>query len=316
MTHESDEPNHARRGFLIGAGAVATLAAASGSATDADAAPAATTTTAAAPQASPVAASIASAPRNGCLYRYASYFDFSCESPNANRAWGGFGVYSQVASTNLWTSFEIPPGTLIREIEWYVRNNTATSVAAYGRLWTAGTGDLFFVVRDAVIPVSAGIVATRVEVPEASWGPYPQGTKLQLGLRTPTNGDIQINGARVGLSDGGGQASVRNSLLTVYNTRTGPGKFAAGETRVITLPEEACQPGTVAVLLNISATAGSPNGILKVFSATGLAPYRSMTYGSQPVTQTVTVAIPKSRKIRVQASKAVHLMIELVGTTA
>src|SRR5690606_1052772 len=125
MTHESDEPNHARRGFLIGAGAVATLAAASGTATDAEAAPAATTVTASAPQASPVANTIASPPLNGRLYRYQQMFDFSCESATAQRTWGGFGVYSGNTASLNWASVDIPAGALIRDIEWYVRNNSA-----------------------------------------------------------------------------------------------------------------------------------------------------------------------------------------------
>lgn len=151
-------------------------------------------------EASPVTTTIASATKPRYIYRHCFMFDFTPEGPASNRAWGGYGAYTQGSTSLLWASIEIPPDTLVREIEWYVRNASTSPINALGRIWRAGTGALVTTIADTTIPVGTAITASLSIVGQSTWGPHPTGTKLALSVRTPTDGTVQINGVRVGFS--------------------------------------------------------------------------------------------------------------------
>ena len=215
---------------------------------------------------SPVDTSLGSAAQSGFTYRTVSMFDFTPEASASPRAWGGYGTYTANAASFLWASIEIPAGALIRDIEWYVRNGSTAPVTGLGRLWVAGQGNLFSTVADATIAVSASTTRTRITVPVASRGPYPLSTKLNLGINTPSDATVQVNGCRVGFSQGGGQLGLLPTPIRVYDSRTST-KLAAGETRTVTLPSSLIQPGVAGIKANVIATATEAAGHLKLFSA-------------------------------------------------
>lgn len=320
MSEEAQGPL-SRRGLMLGAGAAAAvIGSALTGAQPAAAEPGDGKTAAGDPKApavlaSPVTSSLGSAPQHGFTYKTVSMFDFTPEGSTAQRTWGGFGTYTATSATNLWASVEIPPGSLVRDIEWYVRNNSASPVDALGRLWVAGTGTLYAVVADVSIAVSGSISRTRVVVPTASRGPYPLSTRLALGLFTPSDGLVQVNGCRVGFSQGGAQLGLLPTPIRVYDSRSGA-KFAAGETRTITLPSTLIQPGVAGIKANVIATATEASGHLKVFSAASALPSASsVNYATaDTIVNELTTTVSAARQIKVYSSKKAHVVIDVTAT--
>ncbi|GAB3757428.1 hypothetical protein [Microlunatus parietis] len=320
MSEEAQGPL-SRRGLMLGAGAAAAvLGSALTGAQPAAAEPGDGKTAAGDPKnpsvlASPVTSSLGSAPQHGFTYKTVSMFDFTAEFASAQRAWGGYGTYTANAASPLWASVEIPAGSLIRDIEWYVRNSSANPVTALGRLWVAGSGSLTATVADVSIAVSTSITRTRVVVPAASYGPYPLSTRLNLGISTPSDGTIQINGCRVGFSQGGAQLGLLPTPIRVYDSRSGA-KFAAGETRTITLPSTLIQPGVAGIKANVIATATEASGHLKVFSAASALPSSSsVNYATaDTIVNELTTTVSAARQIKVYSSKKAHVVIDVTAT--
>ncbi|ACQ79039.1 hypothetical protein Bcav_0778 [Beutenbergia cavernae DSM 12333] len=334
MRHDQtgDDAGHegvelARRGLILGAGATAlagVIAAVPGIALAAPreaTAPDAGTTTdgPATPLASPITSTIASAPQNGYSYAVASMFDFTPESPTSQRAWGGVGVYTANAPGMLWASVDIPAGALVRDIEWYVRNTSGATVHALARLWAAGTGNLFATLRDIVIPTGSAITATRGSVPSAAYGPYPTATKLNLGLFTPVDGSVQVNGVRVGMTRGGSSTGLLASPVRIYDSRRSGGRFAAGSTRTLTVPVSVAASGVTGILANLTAIGGTGSGHLRVYPASSpLPPTAAVTYrGDGSASENAQpIGISTARQFKVYASAPVHLIVDVIGTLA
>jgi hypothetical protein len=315
VSKDNDHAGYARRDVLAGAGALLGVVAVNSTAAEAQAANG--SAAASMTRASPVTSTIASPPANGRIYRTFSQFDFSTESGSAIRQYGGYGVYSSVNGSTLWTSCEIPAGALVRDIEWYVYNNSGTTLQALARVWTAGLGNLFTAVADCPIPSGPAISATRINVPQASQGPFPSGTKLQLGLGTPPDGRVQVNGVRVGFSNGGGRIALRPEYFTAYDSRTQGGIFQAGQTRIIDIPAAIAPSGTVGIIANVQALNGTGDGFLRIYPANANPPTRSLQFAAiKPVVQMLTVALPPTRKIKIFASAPVHVIIQVAGTIA
>ena len=268
------------------------------------------------PPASPVTSTIASAPASGFVYRDVSFWDFTPENPASQRSYGGSGVYTATTLSTLWATLEIPAGAQIRTIEWYVFNNTGATLSALGRLWAAGEGNLATVVADTTIATNTAITATLTNVPTDSLGPYPPGTKLNLGISTSTDATAQVNGARVGFGFGDGTLSVRPNSFRAYSSQDTGGKFAAGETRAITLAAANVQPGTNGLMINVTTTLASANGFLKVYGGTTVPPAEMYFTSNSPITEFMIVAVPATRVIKVFASTSVHVIIDVLGTVA
>jgi len=326
MTIENS-PALRRRGLLLGAGAAATaLASATAGAVPAaaaraqsgpgDQALASQGRVSAGRDGSPVSSTLASAPISGYTYRHVSMFDFDAEIPTAPRRWGGYGVYTEGGNA-LNASVEIPAGARIRDVEWYAYNNSGAPVSALARLWVPGTGTLYNTVVDASIPSGTAVTRTRVVAPAASYGPYPVGCKLYLVFNSEDN-LRQVNGARVGFDQGAGMAGLLPTPVRVYDSHTTGGILAAGSTRTITLPAGVVVPGTTGVLANITAVGATAAGYLKVYPGHGAVPAASaLNYPvGGAIANAMTVGVSASRQIKIYASKAVHVIVDVTGTIA
>jgi hypothetical protein len=309
----SDESTMGRRGLILGAGALA----AAGVTGSAEAAPAPGPTAAGSGVAeSPVAGTLGSAPVSGYTYHHASMFDFTAESGAAQRSWGGHGVWA--TGSILWASIEIPSGARIRDVEWYVLNTSGNPVTAMARLWAAGTGGLGSSVINATIPSGAEVIQRVRVVPTATtYGPYPLGCKLNVGLFSADE-SVQINGARVGFEVGNGRTGLMSTPVRAYDSRLTGGKLASGETRVITLPPTIVLPGVTGALLNITAHSAVASGWLKVYPGHGAVPGASaLNYlPGQTIANAMIVGVSSARQIKIYAHKSVHVMVDINGTIA
>lgn len=203
VTDEDEAPRLGRReliagGLIAGAAGVAMAgdAEARSATTGAGRAPSAV-----APQDSPVTAPLGSPAIPGFVYQSVHFFDFTPEAAGANRAYGGSGTYATGANSTMWASMDIPTGALIRDVEWYVRNTSGSPVSVACRLWAPGRANLVALVLESFVPTAAsGIQVVRGTTTQSTWGPHPVGARIALGLFTPTNQSVQVNGARVGFS--------------------------------------------------------------------------------------------------------------------
>lgn len=264
----------------------------------------------------PPASSIASAPISGYTYRQVSLFDFSPEASTAQRAWSPYGVYALVNACNLWASMEIPAGALVRDIEWYARNASGATAIGLGRYWRPDSASLYPTAVDVTIGASVDVAAYRATVPLSQAGPLPVGTKLFLGLYTGTDGQLTVNGVRVGFSQGAGATGLLPTPVRAYDSRVSGGKLAKGSTRVITLPASAVPAGTTAALVNITATNGKTSGYLKVYPGNASAPASSaINFAAGPaIANAMTVGVSSARQIRIYASADVHVIVDVSGT--
>ena len=314
MSLETTQPDGvARRHLLTGAGvaAVAGLVAAGASPALADA------DTAAGGNVSddtPVTPTVGSAAISGYAYRYASMFDFLPESTSVQRFWGGWGAYTS-SGTTMWASMDIPAGARVRDLEWYVYNTSGSPVSCVGRVWAAGVGTLNYLAVDTQASSGTGVRAFRTAVPSSTYGPFPMGSKLQLGFNCFAAASSQINGVRVGFSNGAGAIGMLSSPVRAYDSRE-HSKLSAGATRTITLPTSVCPAGTTAVSANVIVVAAEGAGQLKVWpghvSSTSSVAVNYLEGVTASNAQLVGVSA--SRKIRVWSSKKAHVVIEVSGT--
>jgi hypothetical protein len=135
-----------RRGLIIGAGAAALIAGA------AAVQPAAAKPTSPhgsevithprSADGSPITTTIASAPLSGYSYRTVSMYDFEPFYAASQKTWGGSGIYTAGTSGPVRASVEIPPGALVRDVEYYIYNNSGSPVSPDTYLYVAGSGSL------------------------------------------------------------------------------------------------------------------------------------------------------------------------------
>lgn len=317
-------PTLARRGLVLGAGAAALAAGSLAGALPARAASAGSTTadgagdglSAAAQADSPVASTIGSPPISGYTYRHVSWLDFQPESGPATRDYGGRGVHSSGVSPYMWATVEIPAGALVRDIEWYVYNESGSAVTGLGRLWAAGTGTLFSTLADTSVPSSATTQARRSVVSSSNYGPHPLGTKIALGLQTNATGTIQVNGARVGFSQGAGAVGLLPVPIRAYDTRVTGGKLAAGVVRTITLSSTIVRPGTTGLIVNVTAVAPAGGGYLKVYPGNVAQPEVSTINfaAGEVIANMIFVGVSSSRQVKLYSSQSVHVVLDVTGT--
>ncbi len=267
---------------------------------------------------SPITTTIASPPVSGWTYRTVSMYAFKPFDPAAQPTWGGSGVYPAVASTALRAEFEIPAGTLVREIEYYVYNASGSNQQADAYLYVPGSGTISSISAGVSIPSGPGITANRVVVPPTSYGPYPVGSALLASIGLPSNGTVQINGVRVGFSNGAGDVGLLSTPLRAYDSRTSGGRLIAGTTRTITLPSSVVAPGVTGVLVNVTATNAASPGYLKVYPASGAVPAASAInfVTGTAIANAVVVGVSNGRQVKIFASATTHVILDITGTVS
>jgi hypothetical protein len=323
-TEPEQVPAIGRRGLIVGAGAAALIAGVT-AVQPAAAKPIAphgkeVTVNPHPADGSPITSTIASTPISGWTYRTVCMYDFEPFDPAAQKTWGGSGTYTAGTASTLRATVEIPPGALVREVEYYVYNNSGSPVFPDSYLYVAGTGTISSISGGVSVPSNASaITANRVFIGTGTQGPYPLGSRLLVSLSTPTNGLVQINGARVGFSQGAGEVGLLNAPYRAYDSRVTGGKLLANTTRTITLPSSIVSLGTAGVIVNLTAVNGVANGYLKLFSAAASEPTSSaLNYSGTgaAIANQLIVAVSNARQIKVRTNKDVHFVIDVTGTVA
>jgi hypothetical protein len=320
---EDDLTDHTigRRGLILGAGAAALVAGASltqPAAAEPDVVPGDEVRVNAHADGSPITTTIASAPVSGWVYRTVCMFDFEPVSPSSQRTWGGSGTYTAGAAGALRAAVEIPPGSQVRDVEYYIYNNSGSDVFPDTYLYVAGTGTITSINASVAVHSGPSTTATRVAIPATHNGPYPFGSRLLVSLTTPTTGTVQINGARVGFTRSSGEIGLLDAPVRAYDSRDFT-KLSAGATRTITLPSSIVAPGVNAVLINLIAINGEADGYLRVFSAAAALPTSSSVNfpgTGKAVANWQIVGVSAARQIKVYSSKTTDFVIDVTGTVS
>jgi hypothetical protein len=266
----------------------------------------------------PPLTAIGSAPITGYVYKSASMYDFFPFNPSSAKTWGGFGVYTAGSGSSMRATVEVPPGALLRDVEYYVYNNAGSNTFTDTWLYLPGQGTITSLSANGTIPSNGAISAVRVEVPSTLWGPYPVGSVLLVGMSTPTDATVQINGARVGFSHGGGTTGLFAGPHRVYDSRK-TSKIGKGKTRTITLSADLIPPGVSGVILNVHAQGATKAGSLKVYAGDASAPSAStisFQHSGEAIADGITIPISSTRKIKVYASEKVDVIVDLLGTVS
>jgi Tol biopolymer transport system component len=188
-----------------------------------------------------------------------------------------------------------PVGTLVRIAGAHLTGATAVSFG--------GTAAVFAVLSDAEVEASvpAGAVTGTVGVTT------PFGAALSATLFTVTG------------SSGGGQGFHTLTPCRAVDTRSETPALAAGETRVFTLAGRCAVPATARALsLNVTATAATANGNLRLYPAGVALPTTSVINYTAGLSRAnnATIALSSTGEIAVtcsQASGSVHLVLDVNG---
>lgn len=240
-------------------------------------------------------------------------YDFVPFDGAGQRTWGGLGTYAAVSGGAMRATMQIPPGALLRDVEFYVYNNSSNAVVAEVFAAVAGSGFINQIGSVSVPVSSSGIQRARVAISQTVNGPFPPSSLVMVGVSTPSSGTVQVNGARIGLS-GGSAVSLLPTPVRAYDSRSGS-RFTAGSTRTVTLPTTVAAPGTVGVLVNVLATGATAGGYLKAWAADAATPSASVlnhTAGAS-IANMVTVGISAGRQLKVFASASTHVVLDIVG---
>lgn len=307
-------PNPAlrRRDLMLGAGALAALGAAvaarPAAAKPKDPPPLVGERSA---QGSPITSTIATPRRNGYVYRTLSMWDFLPESAEANLVYTDRGMYVSAGSSQLWAAVDAPAGALLRDIEFYAFNNSGRNVSCLVWLWSASGGfSAYLTVVN--VPSSGRMAAVRAEIPSASSGPFPTGTKLCTWFNTGNDGLVRINGARLGFSQGAAELGFLSGPERVYDSRA-VSTFAANETRTITLPAAIVPRGCVGVAANLTVTGATGTGWLKAWPAHAAEPAASALNftANVPIANGLALGISAGGQIKLKVSKAAHVIVDV-----
>lgn len=324
----SELPDPIRRRLLLGAGTAAVLGAgllagpAAASAPTDPVTPEVPQTPSAIPEggppaqmlASPITSTIASARRSGYVYRTVGEWDFTAEGTDSLRKFGTKGVYTSGVPSSMWATVDIPAGALVRDVEFYIFNNTGVNAYASAWLWSAGDGYLGAQIASVTVPSTNQLIAVSTDVTDSNYGPYPTGTKLFVTLYTTSDAKLQINGARVGMTGGGAHLGFLPSPNRIYDSRDF-GKFAANETRTITVPAAVAPRGCTGIAANITVTQGTQYGFLKIWPGHGSEPTASVLNwnAGTDVANALPIGISSSGQLMIKAISPVHVIVDVTG---
>jgi hypothetical protein len=315
--------NLSRRAILSGIGVVGGVAALGATASPALAAPSAraksgpNAQSAAHPDAAPsLPPSIASAPEAAVAYQFVGWHDFAAENNSTyGRKYGGNGAYTDVDPDYLAAFVDMPPGALIHDVEFYLANTVAVDL--YGITWVTSQGTnagSFWLQQNHA--ANAVLHAVKFAIPATLNGPFPFGSRIGVSVPTPTDGSVQINGVRFGLTHTPRSTVLLPAVHRVYSS-TAARPLTAGHT--VTVP--------LASYLPVGA-----NGALYTVSVHGLAGHGSIVAGptggklSVPAVQwghagdrasnSVTSMVSSTRKITIKSAAGsgdALVQVDLVG---
>lgn len=266
---------------------------------------------------------LASAPLSGYSYTYLTMWDFTPENFGQGRAWtGAGGVYTPTGSGGaLWATAQLPPGAVLGDVEWYLSASQDTQLL--GRIWLAGTPALYLQAVDGMIAGgSAGEVrAQRIVATSTANGPYPTGSALALGVYTPNDKSVAVNGVRVGYKLAPAGEVLLSSPVRMYDSRSSS-KISHGQTRSHNLASR-LPVGALGAILNVTVTSTEKSGYLTVYASTASRPGASSINWSssgQTIANGVESAVSSGRSIKVSAGgpsgSRTHYLVDLVGYIA
>ncbi|MCU1498819.1 MAG: hypothetical protein JWM47_2772 [Acidimicrobiales bacterium] len=310
MTEAND--GISRRAVLTGLGAVgggAVIAGAMAGPVGAEPGPSTGAGTRAAP---PGLVEISSTPVEGVSYRFLTMFDFSPET--GTREWSGNGGTFVNTTGFLWASLDLPPGAVLRDVEFYTRNSA--EAAGWVRIWRSGNAFLPTTGADVTIPAAADLHATRLVIPASTNGPFPHGTKLQIGYPNTTATNL-INGARVGFSPGPLETVLLPTPVRAYDSRETGGPIAPNATRTISLASQ-LPVGAVGALINLSITNTNGSGTLRVGKSTETPVATAIQWSrtDDKVTTSVTTKVSGGRQIAVKSVASggpTDVVVDVIG---
>jgi hypothetical protein len=262
---------------------------------------------------------IASPPLAGYTYTFLDMWDFTPENFVSGRTWtSAGGTYAPVGSGDtLWATTQLPAGAVLGDVEWYVSAKAATELMA--RIWVAGTPTLMKKVCDGIILGSneQGLVrAKRIVAPAATNGPYPHGTKLALGVFTPSDASVAVNGVRVGYKLAPAGEVLLPTPVRVYDSRPGS-KIESGHTRTHSVAGH-LPVGAVGAILNVTVVGTEGSGYLTVYSAGAARPVASSmnwSAGGQILANGIETAVSSGRSFAVYCGGGhrTDYILDLVG---
>ena len=260
-------------------------------------------------------APISSAPQFGVAYQFRSWDDFLPEDDLLfGRKFGGGGFYTSAANDFLAATFDLPPGAVLYDLEWYVSNTAAMVV--YANIWQSSQAVLD-TIWSTTIPAGSGVTAHRFVIPSDVNGPYPHGTRLMVAAASQTNGSNLINGVRAGFTNAPRTPVLLSAPARVYDSRTADGPLASGHSRTISLASY-LPDGAAGAIINPTVTQTVTNGYLKIYAAGTPAPGTSAVnwYGSSQTASnqsTVAVSLDRSLVVEVHGGHSTQFLIDVVG---
>ena len=250
-------------------------------------------------------------------YAFRSWNDFFPEDDLLyGRKFGGGGFYTSAASNYLAATFDLPPGAVLHDLEWYVSNTAAMTV--YANVWQSSQAflDTFW---STTIAAGSGVTAHRFVIPTAVNGPYPHGTRLMVAAGTPSDGSSLINGVRAGFSNAPTSPVLLSSPVRAYDSRTSGGVLAAGHSRTVSLAGH-IPAGALGAIVNITVTGTAVSGFLTLYAAGTPAPATSAINwfaAHQTVANQATTALNLARAVTITAggptNASTQFIIDVIG---
>jgi hypothetical protein len=318
MTMNEHKSTISRRGILAGlgvAGGAAVLGVAAPASATASSSTPPSPSVHAQPQSVPSGvAPISSAPEAGVSYQFRSWDDFFPEDDLAyGRKFGGGGFYTNIASNYLAATFDLPPGAILHDLEWYVSNSVAMTV--YANVWQSSAAylDTFW---SSSIPAGSGVTAHKFAIPTNVNGPYPHGTRLMVAAGTPTTGAALLNGVRAGFMNAPTSTVLLPSPIRAYDSRNTGGPISAGHSRTVTVAGHV-PVGALGAIVNLTVTHTVSSGYLKLYAAGSSLPPTSAInwFGSgQTLANQATTALSLGRQMTVTGGTgSTDFVVDLVG---
>ncbi len=256
---------------------------------------------------SPITTTIASAPMSAYVYKFVDMYEFKPFDPASGLTWGGNGTYSSGTATTIRANIDIPPGCLVRDVEYYIYNNSGSDFSPDSHIYVPGHGVISSIGASVAVPSTGSLVAARAVV--SLQGPYPFGAKLLISCATPSTGQVQVNGARVGFTGAAAGVGTRGAAARVFN-----GQIPANATKTITVPDSLIAPGVMGMIAQITVSGASDDGALTIFRADTSRPGdATMHYGKSTTTSEAVVQLSAARQVKVHTTRGVHVGIDLVG---
>lgn len=263
--------------------------------------------------------SISSPSEAGVSYRFASWLETSPLNDFLHgRLFSPPGVYNGAGSDLLGTTFDLPPGVLVHDVEVYCSAQVSTFATV--AIWSTGATTLTNVIAG---PTQIGpfgdsaLHATNIAVPTAGNGPFPHGTKVAVFLATLAAGTIGLNGFRLGLKSAPLSPVLLAAPVRVYDTQTSHAPLAGGATRTISLASH-LPIGASGALYTVSVYNTNGGGALSCGAggpatlALGLQWSRTGDQVSAPMTS----AVSSTRQIKIHSvtgSGTTDFFVDLTG---